>query len=536
MRSTSEHDLDTIREALEVATGEQLAAIYRALDGELVWTPWPYQVAPDRELVAWTVWLFLAGRGAGKTDSCAHYVDEHVNGPPCLSTLPGGHRIGIIAPTLGDAVESCVNGPSGLKAHNPAVKLSAAPGGLIVRWPNGTEGKLFGAFHQEDVERLRAGGNRCLTWGEEVASWPKLAEAWQQITLGTRLGSEPRVVMSTTPKARPLLKLLLKWASEWAEERGVEFDSSVTTVDLDREDLVDRDTIEQTRKTRRRWRRVVVTRATTLDNPALDEEWREDVVAEYQGTRLGRQELEGILVDDFEGALWVREQIEQDRLAQIPQHVRVRRAGIGIDPSMWGPDVGGHKNRDILTEGEGIETGLITVRLGSCPGVNLCRAPGATPTKGCGRSHLYVTNDLSGRMAAEAWARRASDEFHRPDLRGVSRAVVPETNAGGGMVTNTIRLVDPSVRIYSDGKGRFGVRARVGKRARAEPVSAMYDQHRVHHVGTFPVLEDQMCGWDPTSTWSPDRIDGLVWAVFYLKPWRSAGARTSGSSAARARA
>ena len=529
------HDLDTIREALEVATLDQLRAVMAALEEELVWTPWPYQLAPDREVVAWTVWLFLAGRGAGKTDACAHYVDEHVKGPPCLPSLPGGHRVGIVAPTLGDAVEACVDGPSGLRAHNPEIRLSNAPGGLIVRWPSGAVGKLFGAFHKEDVERLRAGGNRCLTWGEEVAAWPKLVEAWEQITLGTRLGPEPRVVMSTTPKARALLKLLLKWASEWARERGDEFDSSVTTVDLERGDLADRDTVESARRTRRRWRRIVVTRATTLDNPALDEEWREDVVAEYEGTRLGRQELEGVLVDDFEGALWVREEIERDRLAQIPQHVRVRKAGIGIDPSTWGPDIGGRRANDVLTEGEGIETGIVTARLGSCPGAGLCRAPGANEARGCGRAHLYVTNDLSGRMAAEAWARRAAEEFHRPDLRGTARAIVPETNAGGGIVTATLRLVDASARVYRDKNGRAGVRARVGKRARAEPVAAMYDQHRVHHVGTFPVLEDQMCGWDPTESWSPDRIDALVWAVWYLQPWKQAAPRTSGTSAARAR-
>src|SRR5215831_3961625 len=126
------------------------------------WTPQPHQIPPDGDW--WVLWLMLGGRGSGKTDAMSHYVTQHVYGPPCLESLPGGHRIAIIAPNLGDAVEACVTGPSGLKAHSGGIKFKTQ-GGLHIVWPNGSEGKLFGASFPEDVERLRAGGNRSMAPG-----------------------------------------------------------------------------------------------------------------------------------------------------------------------------------------------------------------------------------------------------------------------------------------------------------------------------------------------------------------------------------
>lgn len=124
------------------------------------WKPLPHQVPPGSDFSGW---LLLAGRGAGKTDACARYITDHVNGPPCLPG-PVPHWIGIIAPTLGDAATSCFYGPSGIRAHSPDARLINGLGGATVRWPNGSEAKLFGAHTPEDVERLRSGGNRCATW------------------------------------------------------------------------------------------------------------------------------------------------------------------------------------------------------------------------------------------------------------------------------------------------------------------------------------------------------------------------------------
>lgn len=128
------------------------------------WKPLPHQSPPPGD---WYGWILLAGRMAGKTDACAHYVHNHVNGPPCL---PGSvpHWIGIIGPTQGDAVTSCFKGPSGLRVHSPDSRLVNTDGGTVVRWPNGSEAKIFGAHSPEDVERLRSGGNRCIMQGTLV--------------------------------------------------------------------------------------------------------------------------------------------------------------------------------------------------------------------------------------------------------------------------------------------------------------------------------------------------------------------------------
>lgn len=247
------------------------------------WTPLPHQVPPDGD---WFTWLLLAGRGAGKTDAVAAYIDDHVKGPPCIPGIPGGHRPAIIAPTLGDALEACVNGPSGLKAHNPGVTSVQTTGGTYVRWPNGAEAKLFGAYTPDDVERLRAGGNRCIAWCEELAAWRQLDDAWDHLQFGLRLGPHPRIVASTTPKNRKLLKTLIA-------------DSSTA-----------------------------ITRASTNDNPHLAAVVRDRLLARYANTRLGRQELNAELLEDVEGALWRYEMF--DYQSNVPDLVR---AVVAIDPA-----------------------------------------------------------------------------------------------------------------------------------------------------------------------------------------------------------
>jgi len=449
-----------LTQAVETVDDEELPALVAGLEDRIAWRPMPHQIPPDGD---WFLWLLLGGRNAGKTDACAAYMTEHVKGPPCLPDLPGGHRMSIIAPTLADAVDSCVNGPSGLRAHDLNVRLVQAPGGTIVRWPSGAEAKLFGAFQRQDVERLRAGGNRCLSWLEEFAAWPQLATAWTQMTLGTRLGRHPRAVGSTTPKPRPLLSSLIKKASDWRANP----DTSPPRLD-----------------------RIVISRGQTKDNVHADPEVIAALYDAYSGTRLGRQELDAELLEDFEGAAWQREQIDADRVSSAPDLVRVF---VGIDPSTWGPDVG----REYTDVGHGIETGIVAA------GLSVDR-------------QVYILDDLSGRFSPEKWAARAAKAYHRFH----AQAIVPEINMGGAMVTDLLRLVDDSVRVKP-------VRAAKGKRARIEPVAALYEQHRAHHVGTLPILEDQMVGWDPSESWSPDRIDALVWAVTQLAPWRSGRASTS---------
>lgn len=269
------------------------------------WEPLPHQIPPPGN---WSGWATIAGRGSGKTDSCAAYVTEHVRGPACLPG-PIPHWIGIIGPTLGDAVTSCVNGPSGLKAHDPTARLVNGPGGLSVHWENGSEAKLFGAHTPDDVERLRSGGNRCISWLEELAAWRYLDECWDHMRFGLRVGPRPHWVASTTPKPRTLIKKLSSGEI----------------------------------------RNVAISRATTYDNPHLSEEVREALKESYEGTSLGAQELLGLILDEDKNALWTREAVENARISAdaVPDLIRIT---VGVDPS------GGQGEQGIIVAGK---SGLI---------------------------------------------------------------------------------------------------------------------------------------------------------------------------------
>lgn len=414
------------------------------------WQPLPHQEPP---LGSWTIWLLLGGRGAGKTDADAAYVDAHVHGPACDTRIPGGHRVGIIAPTLGDAIEACVNGPSGLKAHNPDIRLVQTGGGSFVRWPNGAEAKLFGANSRDDVERLRAGGNRCLVWTEELAAWRHLAEAWHHMRFGLRVGSRPHVVGSTTPKNRPLIRELASRADDPTDTA------------------------------------VVITRATTDENPHLAASVRADLYEAYGGTRLGRQELAGELLEDVDGALWTPAALEamhEARPAQLPD---MRRLVVAVDPSG--------------TSG-GDECGIVVAGLGA-------------DRRG------YVLADASLRGSPQEWGEAAVAAYHRHH----ADRLLAEVNFGADMVRYVIETVDRRVVFKA-------LRASRGKVQRAEPVAALYEQGRISHADWFPALETQMTTWVPgESDFSPDRVDALVWALSELMLY--SGGPASARSAARRR-
>lgn len=188
-----------------------------------------------------------------------------------------GHRGRIIAPTFGDAVEACIIGPSGLLAQNPQIRwLSSAPGGAKVFWPNGAEALVFGTPTPRDVERLRAGGNRHIDWWEEMAANPMLSEAWQQAQLGLRLGSKVCSIASTTPKGSNIAYRKI-----------------------------------------RKLPGTVLTHATMQDNPHNPPEFVARMLVQFQGTRIGRQELGGELLEDVPGALWSMTTIETNRAILI---------------------------------------------------------------------------------------------------------------------------------------------------------------------------------------------------------------------------
>lgn len=422
------------------------------------WEPRPHQVPPVGD---WYGWMLLAGRGSGKTDACANYVANHVAGPPCLGgAVP--HWIGIVAPTLGDAVTACYSGPSGIRAHSADARMVQTAGGTIIRWSNGSQAKLFGAQSPEDVERLRAGGNTCLTWLEELAAWRYLQQCYEQIRFGLRSGTRPHWIASTTPKPRPLIKKLAKETPH----------------------------------------NVVVTRASTDDNPHLESHVREALYEEYGGSQLGRQELHAEILDEDKNALWRRKNIDDHRVDEAPP---LRKITIGVDPS------GGAGEQGILVVGKAV---LDVVQDGKLKT----------------RSEGYVLDDRTVTESPAGWGRaavRAAVDWEADDI-------VVEVNFGGDMAVSTIAGAAESMGINVPVRQ---VRASRGKRVRAEPVAALSERGLWHHVGVFEQLEDQLVTWTEDLKFSPDRLDAMVWPAWHqrLVSARLRGEASFGGSVAKLR-
>src|SRR5258708_16837479 len=221
---------------------------------ETRWAPLPHQVPPDFDAGDWLYWVVAGGRGAGKTDAGAYALDLY------MQTHPGS-RGRIIAPTLGDAREACVIGPSGVLAHNREVHWNSNEGALY--WPNGSRAKVFGAHGPDDVERLRAGGNSAVDWYEELAAWAKLDEARDQARFGLRLGSQPRTIVTTTPKSQRRYLWLIGRPQDGLPACPP----------------------------------VVLSHAGTADNPHLSGLVRAELYSTYEGTRLGADESREVRVD-----------------------------------------------------------------------------------------------------------------------------------------------------------------------------------------------------------------------------------------------
>jgi phage terminase large subunit-like protein len=405
---------------------KKFIASLRPVDAQALlydWRFWarPNQLPPQQD---WRVWLVLAGRGFGKTRTGAELIRARAVGLEA-------RRLALIAPTAGDARDIMVEGESGILAISPPWERPRyEPSKRRLTWPNGAIATLFSA---DEPERLR-GPQHDGAWCDELASW-RYPEAWDMLMFGLRLGVDPRVVVTTTPRPSRLLRELMA-------------DPTVT-----------------------------VTRGSTYENRAnLAPVFLGQIVRKYEGTRLGRQELEAELLEDVPGALWNRGVIEAARAYAVPALLRVV---VAIDPaasSSAGSD----------------ETGIIVA---------------GKDEAGQG----WVLADASGRYQPTEWARAAISAYR---AHGADR-IVAEVNNGGDMVEATIRMIDPNAPFAA-------VRASRGKVTRAEPVAALYEQGRVRHLGTFPQLEDQMCGFtrglsgesDTRSMgYSPDRVDALVWAL-----------------------
>ena len=386
---------------------------------EFLWPFWarPKQLAPSG---GWRTWLICAGRAFGKTRSGAEWIRGEVESGRC-------GRIALVAATAADARDVIVEGESGILAVCPPWNRPIyEPSKRRLTWGSGAIATTYSA---DEPDRLR-GPHHDGGWADELAAW-RYPEAWDQLQFGLRLGTDPRLVVTTTPRPTPIVRALV---------------ASPTTH---------------------------VTRGSTYENRAnLPEVFFEKIIARYEGTRLGRQELLAEVLDDNPGAIFQQLDIERGRVRTHPPLCRVV---VAIDPAV-------SKTED------SDETGIVVVGLGA-------------------DGHGYVLADLSGKYTPAEWAKRAIRAF---DVAEADR-IVAEVNQGGDLVVANLRAVDPRVPVKS-------VRASRGKRTRAEPIASLYEQTRVHHVGVFAQLEDQMVAWDPMLSPhdSPDRMDALVWGLTEL--------------------
>jgi phage terminase large subunit-like protein len=371
----------------------------------------------------WRVWLLLAGRGFGKTRTGAEMVRRLVG-------MRTARHVALVAPTAADARDVMVEGESGLLAIAPPWdRPEYEPSKRRLTWENGAIATTYSA---DEPERLR-GPQHDFAWCDELAAW-RYPEAWDMLMFGLRLGRDPRAVVTTTPRPTKLIKALV------ADPK------------------------------------VVVTRGTTYENwENLAPAFFDQIVRRYEGTRLGRQELDAEILDDVPGALWTHGLIDATRVNNAPSMTRIV---VSIDPA-------------VSSDEHADETGIVVAGRDAA-------------------GHGYVLADLSGRYTPTEWARAAIAAYraHAADR------IVAEVNNGGDLVEATLRVVDPAVPFAA-------VHAARGKVARAEPVAALYEQGRVHHLGALPRLEDQMCCFAhdfsrETAGYSPDRVDALVWGLSEL--------------------
>jgi len=398
-------------------------------------------------------WIYLAGRGSGKTRTGAEWSKDLVR--------MGYNRGGLIAPTAADVRDVMVEGESGLLAvcnpwdrdvnGNLMGRPLYEPSKRRVTWENGAMVTLYSA---DEPERLR-GPQHSFLWMDELAAWRRM-ETFDQAMFGLRLGKAPKVFISTTPKPKPLIKRLVARAMKASDKE------------------------------------VVITSGSSERNavnlaPGVIQELRDM----YGNSQLGRQELDGILLEELEGALWTRSSINENRLDVMPTLLDPEfyflRIVVGVDPA--------------TTDKEGSdETGIIVAALGS-------------------DNRAYVLADYSGKYSPKGWGDKVAAAFDTWQ----ADSVVAEVNQGGDMVKHVLEGSNADMPVKM-------VHASRGKLARAEPVAMKYEQGKVSHVGNAVVmadgtkneghldnLEDQMCTWERLSaTYSPDRIDALVWCIHDL--------------------
>lgn len=390
----------------------------------------------------WLIWIILAGRGWGKTRTGAEDVIKFALEHP-------KSRIALVAATFADGRDTMVEGESGI--------LSILPKSLVEDWNRSlgelvlTNGSRMKIFSSQQPERLR-GPQHHRAWADELAAWEYLQDTWDMMMFGLRLGENPQIIITTTPKPLKFIRNLLKRAER--PEGGV-----------------------------------IVTTGSTYENAKnLARAALQELKEAYEGTRLGRQELRAELLTDVEGALWQLGDVNDHRLQEylVPEVFDVvSTVAIGVDPA-------------VTSEGTSSETGIIVAAKtrGNCPFCHRSTSP-----------HALVLDDRSVRGTPFEWGTQVVKAFD--DWQ--ASWIIPEVNQGGDLVTSNLRTIRDALPVDP-------VRASRGKVIRAEPVAALYQQGKVHHLGPrLAELEEQLTTWDPeTADSSPDRLDALVWVLTKL--------------------
>ena len=414
---------------------------------------WHFWARPAQRPPAgdWSVWLIMAGRGFGKTRAGAEWVRG-------IAESDGSARFALVGANYAETRTVMVEGESGLLSIAPPKQRPVwEPSLKRLTWENGAQAHLYSAAEPEGLR----GPQHSHAWCDEIAKWMNNAgqaeAAWDNLKMGLRVGFRPQLVATTTPRPVAIVRALVN-ADGVAISKGRTQDNDL---------------------------HLPVAFLTTME-------------ADYRGTRLGRQELDGELIEELEGALWTRALIEGCRVGAV----RVERSR----------DTGARPNRSLDFARDEREAGLVRVVVGVDPPASKTGDACGIIVAGLGADgKAYVLADCSVEKASpETWARavaRAADTWE-------ADRVIAEANQGGAMVKSVLHAAKISLPVKL-------VHAARGKVARAEPVAALYENDRVHHVGAFPQLEDEMCGLLIGGGYegpgrSPDRADALVWALTEL--------------------
>lgn len=442
-----------------MSDGEAAELLYR-------WSFWrrPDQSVPSTMGTTHDVLLVRAGRGFGKTRMGAETVRQMVE-----THSP----IALVGSTAADVRDTMVEGESGIMRVFPPGQLPKyEPSKRRVTFHNGARATTFSA---DEPERLR-GPEHAFGWLDEPASYRFGADAWDNFSLGLRVGKTPWTLLTGTPKRKPWLRAVSQEAT----------------------------TIERTGSSYR-----------NIAN--LAPKFIQRVIARYEGTRLGRQEVHAEWLDDVVGALWRMSDLDNSRFdkfdvddkpwQQLTTRLLEQKLAVPIEQRRaWRTIVA------VDPPGETAECGIVVA---------------AAPTKGsAGVDHCVVLEDCSMSGSPEEWGSAVVEAVRKWH----AQAAFVEKNQGGDMVRSTIHAVDRDVLVKK-------INATQSKAARAEPIAALYEKGYVHHVGFFPQLEEQMTTWVPKEyggdSKSPDRLDALVHAVRELLPDRPVSRGRLGSAVGR---